>query len=41
MGVRAAMFFRIRVSDRAGDVHERALPLLKTSVRALRRPSRT
>ncbi|GAA1235533.1 hypothetical protein GCM10009665_27130 [Kitasatospora nipponensis] len=41
MGVLADLFFRIRVSDRAGDVHERTLPLMKNPVRDLRRPSRT
>ncbi|MFD8599316.1 hypothetical protein ACFV1L_30370 [Kitasatospora sp. NPDC059646] len=41
MAVLADLFFRIRVSDRAGDVHERTLPLMKNPVRDPGGPSRT
>jgi hypothetical protein len=39
MDVVADVFVRIRVSDRAGDVHERTLSLLKGAIRHPKRPS--
>jgi len=39
MDVVADAFMRIRVSDRAGDIHERTLSLLKGAIRHPRQPS--
>ncbi|MFB8183473.1 hypothetical protein ACFC8N_47510 [Streptomyces sp. NPDC055966] len=39
MGVVADLFMRVRVSDRAGDLHERTLSLLKGAIRHPTHPS--